>query len=99
MMAIVLAIDATHVQRQLLGLVTEEVAGHGAMVAARHREPLEVLERLVPGLTLFPIFVSSADEAALMSCIRRLSGTEESQPSSGVDQKWGRVHRPHLFSY
>jgi hypothetical protein len=47
-------------------------------VAARCEEPLDVLERMVPGLTLFPIFLSSSDEDDLMSCLRALAGTDES---------------------
>jgi hypothetical protein len=77
-MAIVLAIGPTRAQRLQLGRVAEEVAGHGTMVAARCEESLDVLERMVPGLTLFPIFLSSSDEDDLMSCLRDLAGTDES---------------------
>jgi hypothetical protein len=71
--ALVLAIDRDDASGQTLERLTQELADHEILVAASYDEAVAVIDRHVPDLIVFPLFVSPSDEAVLRSRLRGVS--------------------------
>ncbi|MGE3707768.1 MAG: PEGA domain-containing protein, partial [Vicinamibacterales bacterium] len=70
-MGVVLAIDPGRRQTKAIERLTADLAGHEVLVAASGDEAIDLLDRHVPDLLLFPIGLSPSDEARLRA---RLDG-------------------------
>jgi CheY-like chemotaxis protein len=106
--ALVLAVDPDQAHSQTLARLTRELAGHEIVVASACDEAIAAIERQLPDLVLFPLFLSPADEATLTSRLRAFPGNDQPQtlalPLVAIDdpattstmaRHWFYWFRPH----
>lgn len=78
-MSFVLAIDSGPDRKGLLDQLTQELAGREFVVVPSCAEALDVIDRRVPDLVVFPVSMSAADEKVLTHRLQNLAGDDPSR--------------------
>jgi CheY-like chemotaxis protein len=98
----VLAISANH-RDVALAQLSREVAGREFVVVASLSEALDVIERKVPDLVVFPVSMSPADEAALLQQLQQTHGEDPKRlvlpmprfaPAGDASSRWFYWFKP-----